>query len=120
MSKTGGHLSANLGTVEIITAMHYCFSTPQDQFIFDVGHQCYTHKLYSGRRDKFDGLRKLNGISGFPAPSESEDDIFIAGHGSTSISLAVGLAKAKKIKNEIGYVIAVIGDGAFRKKVATR
>ena len=113
VSKTGGHLSANLGTVELITAMHHSFSTPQDQFVFDVGHQCYTHKLYTGRREKFDGLRKLNGISGFPAPSESEDDIFIAGHGSTSISLAVGLAKAKKIKHEPGYVVAVIGDGAF-------
>jgi len=113
VSKTGGHLSANLGTVEIITAMHHSFSTPQDQFIFDVGHQCYTHKLYTGRRDKFSGLRKLDGISGFPAPNESEDDIFIAGHGSTSVSLAVGLAKAKKIKREAGYVVAVIGDGAF-------
>ena len=113
VSKTGGHLSANLGTVELITAMHHSFSTPQDQFVFDVGHQCYTHKLYTGRRGKFDGLRKLGGISGFPAPSENENDTFIAGHGSTSISLAVGLAKAKKIKQEPGYVIAVIGDGAF-------
>ena len=113
VSKTGGHLSANLGTVEIITAMHYCFSTPVDQFIFDVGHQCYTHKLYTGRREMFDGLRKLNGISGFPAPGESECDAFISGHGSTSISLAIGLAYAKKIKHEPGYVIAVIGDGAF-------
>lgn len=113
VSKTGGHLSANLGTVELITAMHHSFSTPQDQFVFDVGHQCYTHKLYTGRREKFAGLRKLDGISGFPAPSESEDDIFIAGHGSTSISLAIGLAKAKKIKHEPGYVVTVIGDGAF-------
>ena len=113
VSKTGGHLSANLGTVELITAMHHSFSTPQDQFVFDVGHQCYTHKLYTGRREKFADLRKLDGISGFPAPSESEDDVFIAGHGSTSISLAVGLAKAKKIKHEPGYVVVVIGDGAF-------
>ena len=113
VSKTGGHLSANLGTVEIITAMHYCFSTPIDQFVFDVGHQSYTHKLYTGRKDKFDGLRKLGGLSGFPSPSESDDDAFIAGHGSTSISLAIGLAQAKKIKGEAGYVIAVIGDGAF-------
>jgi len=113
VSKTGGHLSANLGTVEIITAMHHCFSTPVDRFVFDVGHQCYTHKLYTGRRDQFDGLRKLDGISGFPAPNESEDDAFIAGHGSTSISLAIGLARAKKIKREPGYVIAVIGDGSF-------
>ena len=96
VSKTGGHLSANLGTVEIMTAMHYCFTTPVDQFVFDVGHQCYTHKLFTGRRDRFDGLRKLDGLSGFPAPSESEDDAFIAGHGSTSISLAIGLAQAKK------------------------
>ena len=113
VSKTGGHLSANLGTVEILTAMHYCFSTPIDQFVFDVGHQCYTHKLYTGRRDRFDGLRKLDGLSGFPSPAESEDDAFIAGHGSTSISLAIGLAHAKKLKGEEGYVIAVIGDGAF-------
>ncbi len=113
VSKTGGHLSANLGTVEIITAMHYCFSTPKDQFIFDVGHQCYTHKIYTGRKDKFDTLRKLNGLSGFPSPAESDTDAFIAGHGSTSISLAIGLAEAKKIKKEPGYVIAVIGDGAF-------
>ncbi len=113
VSKTGGHLSANLGTVEIVTAMHYCFSTPVDQFVFDVGHQCYTHKLYTGRREMFDGLRKLNGLSGFPSPAESDSDAFIAGHGSTSISLAVGLAYAKKIKREPGYVIAVIGDGAF-------
>ncbi len=113
VSKTGGHLSANLGTVEIITAMHYCFNTPQDEFVFDVGHQCYTHKLYTGRREMFDGLRKLGGLSGFPSPNENENDAFIAGHGSNSISLAVGLAYAKKLKKEPGYVIAVIGDGAF-------
>lgn len=113
VSKTGGHLSANLGTVEIITAMHHCFSTPSDVFLFDVGHQCYTHKLYTGRREMFDGLRKLNGLSGFPSPAESDSDAFISGHGSTSISLAIGMAYAKKIKEEPGYVIAVIGDGAF-------
>ena len=113
VSKTGGHLSANLGVVEVVTAMHYCFSTPTDKFVFDVGHQCYTHKLYTGRREKFDTLRKLGGLSGFPSPAESEDDAFIAGHGSTSISLAVGMARAKKIKGEKGYVIALIGDGAF-------
>jgi len=113
VSKTGGHLSANLGTVELVTAMHYCFSTPTDRFVFDVGHQCYTHKLYTGRREMFDGLRKLDGLSGFPSPAESDSDAFISGHGSTSISLAVGLAYSKKIKHEPGYVIAVIGDGAF-------
>ncbi len=113
VSKTGGHMSANLGTVELVTAMHHCFSTPADRFVFDVGHQCYTHKLYTGRRDMFDGLRQLNGLSGFPSPNESENDAFIAGHGSTSISLAIGLAYAKKLKKEPGYVIALIGDGAF-------
>ncbi|MEG0091199.1 MAG: 1-deoxy-D-xylulose-5-phosphate synthase N-terminal domain-containing protein, partial [Oscillospiraceae bacterium] len=113
VSKTGGHLSANLGTVEIITAMHYCFSMPQDEFVFDVGHQSYTHKIYTGRKEGFDKLRKLDGLSGFPSPAESESDAFIAGHGSTSISVAIGLATAKKIKNEPGFVIAVIGDGAF-------
>ncbi|MEG1862312.1 MAG: 1-deoxy-D-xylulose-5-phosphate synthase [Oscillospiraceae bacterium] len=113
VSKTGGHLSANLGTVEIITAMHHCFSTPTDEFIFDVGHQCYTHKLFTGRKDGFDKLRKMDGLSGFPSPLESENDAFISGHGSTSISVAIGLAWAKKLKREPGYVIAVIGDGAF-------
>lgn len=113
VSKTGGHLSANLGTVEIITAMHHCFSTPQDEFVFDVGHQSYTHKIYTGRKDGFDKLRKMDGLSGFPSPNESECDAFITGHGSTSISVAVGLATAKKIKNEAGFVIAVVGDGAF-------
>lgn len=113
VSKTGGHLSANLGTVEIITAMHYCFPSEYDQFVFDVGHQCYTHKIYTGRKDKFDKLRKLDGLSGFPSPAESSHDAFISGHGSTSISVAVGLATAKKIKNEPGVVIAVVGDGAF-------
>lgn len=113
VSKTGGHLSANLGTVEIVTAMHYCFSTPKDQFVFDVGHQCYTHKLYTGRREQFPSLRQLNGLSGFPSPAESTSDAFIAGHGSTSISLAIGLARANKIKHKDGYVIALVGDGAF-------
>lgn len=113
VSKTGGHLSANLGTVEIETAFHHCFSTPKDEIIFDVGHQCYTHKIYTGRKEQFPTLRKLNGLSGFPSPAESDEDAFIAGHGSTSISLAIGMAKAKKIKNEPGYVVAVVGDGAF-------
>lgn len=113
VSKTGGHLSANLGTVEIITAMHYCFPTQQNEFVFDVGHQSYTHKIYTGRKDGFDKLRKIDGLSGFPSPVESPRDAFVAGHGSTSISVAIGLATAKKIKNEQGFVIAVVGDGAF-------
>lgn len=113
VSKTGGHLSSNLGVVELTVAMHRCFSTPYDSFVFDVGHQCYTHKLLTGRRSGFDNLRKENGMSGFPSPAESPHDSFKAGHGSTSISAAIGMARAKKIKKEPGVVIAVIGDGAF-------
>ena len=113
VSKTGGHLSANLGTVEAITAMHYNFVTPLNQFVFDVGHQCYTHKIYTGRRDDFAALRKNKGLSGFPSPNESMHDAFISGHGSTSISVAIGLATAKKLKGEPGKVIAMVGDGAF-------
>lgn len=113
VSKTGGHLSANLGTVEIITAMHYNFVTPLNEFVFDVGHQCYTHKIYTGRRKDFTTLRKQNGLSGFPSPNESVHDAFISGHGSASISVAIGLATAKKLKGEPGKIIAVVGDGAF-------
>lgn len=113
VSKTGGHLSANLGTVEAITAMHYYFPTPLNQFVFDVGHQCYTHKIYTGRKKGFDKLRKNDGLSGFPSPNESIHDAFISGHGSTSISVAIGIATAKKIKGEPGKVIAMVGDGAF-------
>jgi 1-deoxy-D-xylulose-5-phosphate synthase len=113
VSKTGGHLSANLGTVELITGMHHCFSTPVDRFVFDVGHQSYTHKIFTGRKDEFYTLRKLNGISGFPSPAESDEDSFVAGHGSNSIAVSIGLAYAKKLKNEPGYVVDVIGDGAF-------
>ncbi len=113
VSKTGGHLSANLGTVEIAVGIHKCFSVPNDKVVFDVGHQCYTHKILTGRKDGFLSLRKLNGLSGFPAPSEHEADCFISGHGSTSLSVAIGFARAKKLKNESGYVVAVVGDGAF-------
>ncbi|MBQ7283326.1 MAG: 1-deoxy-D-xylulose-5-phosphate synthase, partial [Oscillospiraceae bacterium] len=113
VSKTGGHLSANLGTVEAITAMHYNFVTPLNEFVFDVGHQCYTHKIYTGRKKDFVGLRKLNGLSGFPSPNESMHDAFISGHGSASISVAIGLATAKKLKGEPGKVIAMVGDGSF-------
>lgn len=113
VSKTGGHLSANLGTVEAITAMHYVFPTPLNQFVFDVGHQCYTHKIYTGRKAGFEKLRKKDGLSGFPSPNESIHDAFISGHGSTSISVAIGIATAKKLKGEPGKVIAMVGDGAF-------
>lgn len=113
VSKTGGHLSSNLGTIDLTLAIHSAFSSPIDEIVWDVGHQCYTHKIVTGRKDLFDGLRKKGGISGFPRASESEHDIFIAGHGSTSISVAVGLATAKKLKGEQGKVIVVVGDGAF-------
>lgn len=98
VSKTGGHLSANLGVVEVVTAMHYCFSTPTDKFVFDVGHQCYTHKLYTGRREKFDTLRKLGGLSGFPSPAESEDDAFIAGPRQHINFFGCGYGKSKENK----------------------
>lgn len=113
VSKTGGHLASNLGVVELTVAMHKVFNSPQDQIVFDVGHQCYTHKILTGRKDKFGTLRCEGGISGFTRPVESEHDIFSSGHSSTSISAAVGLARAKQIKGEKGKVIAVIGDGAL-------
>lgn len=113
VSKTGGHLASNLGIVELTVALHKVFSSPTDQIVFDVGHQCYTHKLLTGRKDRFNTLRTENGISGFTRPVESEHDIFSSGHSSTSISAAVGLARAKQIKGEKGKVIAIIGDGAL-------
>ena len=113
ISKTGGHLASNLGTVELTVALHRVLETPKDKIVFDVGHQCYTHKLLTGRRKQFDHLRQLDGISGFPNPNESVHDAFIAGHGNTALSLAIGMAWAKKIKHEPGLVVAVIGDGAF-------
>lgn len=113
VSATGGHLSSNLGVVELTVALHRTLNLPQDKILFDVGHQCYTHKLLTGRRAGFAQLRQRDGISGFPAPQESECDTFIAGHGSTALSTAIGVARAKKIKGEPGKVVAIIGDGAF-------
>ena len=113
ISKTGGHLASNLGMVELTVALHRVLNTPQDKIVFDVGHQCYTHKILTGRRRQFDKLRQLDGISGFPNPNESEHDAFIAGHGNTALSLAIGMAWAKKLHHEPGLVVAVIGDGAF-------
>ncbi len=113
VSHNGGHLSSNLGVVELTVALHKVFNSPTDQIVFDVGHQCYTHKILTGRKDEFSTLRTENGISGFTRPDESVHDIFSSGHSSTSISEAVGLANAKKIKGEKGKVIAVIGDGAL-------
>ncbi len=113
VSKTGGHLASNLGVVELTVALHKVFNSPVDQIVFDVGHQCYTHKILTGRKNEFSTLRTEGGISGFTRPIESEHDIFSSGHSSTSISAAVGLARAKQIKGEKGKVIAVIGDGAL-------
>lgn len=113
VSDNGGHLAPNLGVVELTIAMHKVFSSPDDQFVFDVGHQCYTHKLLTGRFDVFDTLRKKGGISGFCRPGESEHDVFYSGHSGTSVSAGLGLALAKEIKNDDRHVISVIGDGSF-------
>ena len=113
VSKNGGHLASNLGAVELTVAMHKVFKSPSDQFVFDVGHQCYTHKILTGRKDAFSTLRTEGGISGFTRPCESNHDIFSSGHSSTSISAAIGLAKAKTFNGDKGKVIAVIGDGAL-------
>lgn len=113
IQKTGGHLASNLGTVEMSIAMHYVFSTPKDSFVFDVGHQSYTHKILTGRKDKISTLRQKNGISGFTKRTESEHDSFGAGHSSTSISAALGIAIANRINHNECKSIAVIGDGAL-------
>ncbi len=113
VSKTGGHLSSNLGVVELTVALHKMLDTPRDRIVWDVGHQCYVHKLLTGRYGRFDTLRQTGGISGFPKPEESEYDTFIAGHSSTAVSAANGMAKAKTLSGDSGYVVAVLGDGAL-------
>ena len=113
VSKTGGHLASNLGVVELTIALHSSFDTPKDMIVWDVGHQTYVHKILTGRKDKIDTLRKFNGLAGFPKTTESEFDVFNTGHSSTSISAALGLARARDIKKEKNNVIAVIGDGAL-------
>lgn len=113
ISKTGGHLASNLGVVDITLAMHYVFDSPKDKFVFDVGHQCYTHKILTGRKGLFDNLRKSGGLSGFPKPSESIHDAFIAGHSSTSISAAYGMDVGYRLQKKDMYSVALIGDGAF-------
>lgn len=118
VSQTGGHLSSNLGVIELTVALHHTLHSPQDKIVFDVGHQCYTHKLLTGRQAGFDKLRQRGGLCGFPSPAESPYDAFGAGHGSTSLSAAIGLARAKKLKGEPGLVVAVVGDGAFNGGMA--
>lgn len=113
VTSTGGHLSSNLGVVELTVALHRALDLPQDKILFDVGHQCYTHKLLTGRQAGFAALRQKEGISGFPNPKESNCDTFVAGHGSAALSTAIGIARAKKIKQEPGKVVVIVGDGAF-------
>lgn len=113
LSKTGGHLASNLGAVELTMALHYVFQLPEDKIIWDVGHQSYTHKILTGRKDGFDQLRMLGGMSGFPKRSESPCDAFDTGHSSTSISAGVGYVCARDLQNQDYHVISVIGDGAL-------
>jgi len=118
VSKTGGHLSSNLGTVELTIALHYVFNTPEDRLVWDVGHQTYPHKILTGRRDQMHSLRQLNGISGFPRRAESEYDTFGTAHSSTSISAALGMALAARTKGEDRHAVAIIGDGSMTAGMA--
>ena len=118
VSKTGGHLSSNLGTVELTIALHYVFNTPEDRIVWDVGHQTYSHKILTGRRGRMPTLRQHNGLSGFPKRDESEYDTFGTAHSSTSISAALGMAQAAKLKGEKRKAIAVIGDGSMTAGMA--
>lgn len=118
VSQTGGHLSSNLGTVELTVALHYVFNTPEDRLVWDVGHQTYPHKILTGRRDRMHTLRQQGGVSGFPRRDESEYDTFGVGHSSTSISAALGMALAAKMKGESRHAVAIIGDGAMTAGMA--
>ena len=113
VSKNGGHLASNLGVVELTVAIHKVFSSPDDQVVFDVGHQCYTHKHLTGRYKSFDTIRTKDGISGFCRPGESEHDIFYSGHSGTSVSAGLGLATANALNKNENFVISLIGDGSF-------
>src|SRR3989442_7011467 len=117
VSQTGGHLSSNLGTVELTIALHHVFNTPHDRIVWDVGHQTYPHKILTGRREAMSRIRMSGGISGFPRRSESEYDTFGTAHSSTSVSAALGMAQGAKLKGDTGekkrHVVAVIGDGAM-------
>lgn len=118
VSETGGHLGSNLGAVELTLALHYCFTTPQDKIVWDVGHQAYTHKILTGRRERFNTQRQYKGISGFPKRSESAHDAFGVGHASTSISAGLGMAVADALDHKKNNVIAVIGDGSLTGGIA--
>ena len=118
VSRTGGHLASNLGVVELTLALHHVFDTPADRIVWDVGHQTYVHKILTGRRERMSSLRQTDGLSGFPKREESEYDAFVAGHSSTSISAALGMAVAAKLKGEERRVVAIIGDGAMTAGMA--
>lgn len=113
VSQTGGHLASNLGAVELTVAIHRVYDTAKDRLVFDVGHQCYCHKILTGRAERMTTLRKMGGLSGFPKPEESEHDAFIAGHASNSVSVAVGMARVRTLQKQDYQVIALIGDGAL-------
>ena len=110
--KTGGHLASNLGVVELTVAIETVFDTASDRLVFDVGHQSYIHKLLTGRQSGFETLRQFEGMAGFPKPSESTCDAFVAGHSSSSVSIALGMARARTLMGENYYVLALLGDGA--------
>ena len=117
VSQTGGHLASNLGAVELTVAIHRVFDTSRDRLVFDVGHQCYTHKILTGRKERFDTLRQYRGLSGFPKPHESEHDAFIAGHASNSISVALGMARARTLeKQDYSNYLALMKYYASRAK----
>jgi 1-deoxy-D-xylulose-5-phosphate synthase len=118
VSKTGGHLSSNLGVVELTVALHYCYNTPHDRLVWDVGHQCYPHKILTGRRERMSTLRQWQGLAGFPKRDESEYDTFGVAHSSTSISAALGMAVAAKAKGEDRRIVAIIGDGSMSAGMA--
>src|SRR3954470_9594969 len=118
VSQTGGHLSSNLGTVELTIALHHVYNTPYDRLVWDVGHQTYPHKILTGRRERMASLRQLGGISGFPRRDESEYDTFGTAHSSTSISAALGMAVAAQLKGEDRKTVAIIGDGAMTAGMA--
>ena len=117
IAKTGGHLASNLGVVELSVAIETVYNTNIDRLVFDVGHQSYVHKLLTGRRADFDRLRQFGGIAGFPKPSESDSDAFVAGHASSSVSVALGMARARTLSKENYNVIALLGDGAVGQQI---
>ena len=118
VSRTGGHLASNLGVVELTVALETVFDTATDRLVFDVGHQSYVHKMLTGRQEDFSGLRQFGGMAGFPKPSESDTDAFVAGHASSSVSIALGMARARTLKREKYHVIALIGDGSATGGIA--